>query len=261
MKSGISDYSYDILCELSQYFDIDVFIDNGFDAECLLPGNVKVYKHYDFAEKVSEYGEIVYQVGNSLFHRYMFDYIKEFQGIVVLHDLNLHTVLDVLNGLRKGQRFLQYKKALQEDMTEAEMNSYINKRFSNFSGGALSKRTVNGFVVNYAKKTIVHSIYAKQSLLQKDIMRDIAVIPHYSKTVKEVRDKKSGKVNIMAFGFANPEKRIMPILKAFHHLIEDGNKTKLILVGEIYDGINKEFHNYVYKHALQDCVELTAIFH
>lgn len=258
IESGISDYSYDIICELSQYFDIDVFIDNGYEAKCSMPENVKIYKHYDFVDRASEYGEIVYQVGGSSYHSYMFDYIKEFQGVVVLHDLNLHGILDFISGLRKGRRFLQYKKNLQEDMSEAEANEYISRRLSNFSASSVEQNFVNGFVVNYAKKIIVHTAYSKRQLLEKDIMRNVAVIPHYARCLEKTQSQEKGVINFSVFGRMTSTKRIMPIIKAFRHLVEDVNQVKLILVGKLDYGLEKEYKDYLSRYSLQDMVELTG---
>lgn len=258
LESGISDYSYDILCELSKYFDIDVFIDNGYEEKCKMPQNVKVYKHYIFADRAEDYDEIVYQVGGSIFHSYMFDYIKEYSGIVVLHDLNLHGILDFLSGVRKGRRFLQYKEALQEDMSEVEANAYVCGRLSNFSGSFVEQNPVNGFIVNYAKRIIVHTSYAKEKLLSKNILRNIAVIPHYAKTLRKTQSTKSDIIKFALFGRMIYTKRIMPVLKAFRQLIEEGNQVKLILAGKLDESLEKEFYGYLSRYSLQNSIELTG---
>ena len=116
IESGIAYYSFNILMEISQYVDVDVYIDNGYMVDCVLPNNVNVYRHYDFLENSKDYDEIIYQIGNNKYHTYIFDYVKEFQGIIDLHDFNLHMLLDGLYGVKVGQRFNAYKKALREDI-------------------------------------------------------------------------------------------------------------------------------------------------
>lgn len=258
VKSGISDYSYDILGEISKYFDIDVFIDNGYEVGCVFPPNVRVYRHYDFMDKAEEYDEIVYQVGGSLFHSYMFDYIKEYKGIVVLHDLNLHGTLDAISGIHIGRRFLQYINALGEEMSEAEMNAYICRRLSNFTGSFVNENPFNGFVVNYARSVIVHSNYAKEKLLHKDATRNVAVIPLYAREINKYSNKKSDVTNFAVFGRLRNTKRIMPILKAFNRLVRETTKVRLLLVGELQETLMQEYDAYVSKYELQEYVKLVG---
>ena len=64
LASGIADYSYDIICVLSQYYDIDVFIDTGYSPHCILPGNVKVFTHTHYRKNwiVNSWSDRIYKV-------------------------------------------------------------------------------------------------------------------------------------------------------------------------------------------------------
>ena len=44
IESGIAYYSYHILLEISKYLDVDVFIDNEYEADCEFPPNIRVYR-------------------------------------------------------------------------------------------------------------------------------------------------------------------------------------------------------------------------
>ena len=88
IESGISDYSVDIINELCKYFNVDVFIDDGYKATCNFGNNVRTYNYSKFINE--KYIDIIYQYGNSEYHYYMIDFIKKYSGILVLHDCNLH---------------------------------------------------------------------------------------------------------------------------------------------------------------------------
>ena len=77
VKSGIADYSYDIINEICQYFDIDVFIDDQYSTNACFAENVTVYKHGMFKNMHGNYKEIIYQMGNSDAHFYMYHYIQK----------------------------------------------------------------------------------------------------------------------------------------------------------------------------------------
>lgn len=259
IESGIAYYSFNILMEISQYVDVDVYIDNGYMVDCVLPNNVNVYRHYDFLENSKDYDEIIYQIGNNKYHTYIFDYVKEFQGIIDLHDFNLHMLLDGLYGVKVGQRFNAYKKALREDMSEIETMQYVCRRLSNHTRGAILENEINGFVVNYAKKVIVHNNYAKNKLLKKDITRNVDVIPLYVKLSSTPKKAKEiSPIIFAAFGHVQPSKRVIPILKAFERILKDGCDARFMFVGKLNDSFKREYDSYISKESLCGKVDLTG---
>ncbi|WP_042165731.1 glycosyltransferase family 4 protein [Paenibacillus gorillae] len=221
LKSGISDYSVDILNELSKYFVIDVFIDKNYKPDCHLADTITVYDHGKFKSRENNYQEIIYQMGNSEYHAYMLDYIKENPGTLVLHDYNLHGLLFHLVSTKENIE--QYKKYLYEDYDKEQVNRYVN----DFQSGKVPPRLYeipsNGIVTNYSNKIIVHSDYAKRLLLEKDIQRNVKKIESYAEikeldSIAEARTKlniNQDNIVLSAFGHIHETKRIMPVLKAF----------------------------------------------
>lgn len=232
IESGISDYSVDIIMELAKVYDIDIYIDCGYEATSVFPANVSVYPHYMFIDNVDKYDEIIYQVGNSRYHMYMYDYIQEFPGIVVLHDLNIHSSIYEEYGICAGSKFLKYREYALQDLSENEFNEFVKCRLMNMDSASLDATVLNGFVVNYAKKIIVHSNYAKAILQEKDAMREIAVIPLYSKIVRCINKNQSDTIIFGVHGIIAHHKRIVPIIYAFKKLLDDGYNVKLVLAGK-----------------------------
>ena len=74
IQSGISDYSEDIINELCLYCDIDVFIEETYNATPVFPPNVVIYSHKAYPSRRSRYADTVFQVGNSEYHFYMYQY-------------------------------------------------------------------------------------------------------------------------------------------------------------------------------------------
>ena len=103
VRSGIADYSLEILPLLGNGYDIDVFVDEE-SAGGERPGpsgsdrpnvsNVTVLGAHDFLWRHTRrpYDVIVYQLGNAPCHDYMWPYLVRFPGLVVLHGVRRSSV-------------------------------------------------------------------------------------------------------------------------------------------------------------------------
>jgi len=267
IQSGISDYSVDIIQQLAKHYSIDVFIDIGYTHNCLLPQNVNVYKHTQFYNKRSQYYKLIFQMGNNTYHEYMLDYIRKYNGVVVLHDCNLHGFLMAITCQKQNMK--SYKEMLSIDYNKDEIPNLIT---AIQSGRPVSDYIVNGFVTNFADVIIVHSNWAKKRLLLKNIEANVRCIHHYvqipnysfneSVEVKQSARKKlqipDESIVIAAFGFIQETKRSLPTLRAIRRVINEFPKTKMIYVGKITNEIEEDFYSYVGKYKLQDNVFVTG---
>jgi glycosyltransferase involved in cell wall biosynthesis len=264
VKSGISDYSLDIITELSNYFVIDVYIDKDYTHDCELPSGISVYEHSHFNVRKKQYDDVIYQMGNSEYHVYMMNYIKQTPGTLVLHDYNLHGLLYHIT-FNQGN-LEKYKKFLYEDFDKEQIDNYVEEVNSGKIPPNDYDLLCNGVVTNYANKIIVHSDYAKKLLLQKDIKRNVRKILSYARIeetveVKEIRRRlaiEQDKIVIAAFGHIHETKRIMPILKAFNNLSKQNDQIVLYLVGKPAPGIKSELEQFIKVNNLSNKVIITG---
>ena len=91
--SVIADYSRDLLPELAQYYRIELIVDQAEISDPWLLANFPVRTVGWFDEHADRYDRILYQFGNSEFHKHMFGLLKRHAGFVVLHDFYLSAVL------------------------------------------------------------------------------------------------------------------------------------------------------------------------
>jgi glycosyltransferase involved in cell wall biosynthesis len=91
-KSGISDYSAELLPELARYYDIDVISDLPEITDSWMQANFSKRSVAWFTENAGCYDRILYQIGNSPFHAHMFELLERHPGAVTLHDFFLSTV-------------------------------------------------------------------------------------------------------------------------------------------------------------------------
>jgi glycosyltransferase involved in cell wall biosynthesis len=88
-RSGIADYNAIFLPFLARYFDIDLFIDDYEVSDAFIKANFKIRSHQTYPKLADQYDAVMYELGNSEFHAYMFNYLERHPGIVGLHDAYL----------------------------------------------------------------------------------------------------------------------------------------------------------------------------
>ncbi len=92
IRSGVSDYSVRLLDELKHRYTIDLYHDAGYFPHIGFQSHD--FGCYDFRlfernARVLDYHALVYQMGNSPYHGYMYETLLRHPGIVTLHDLNI----------------------------------------------------------------------------------------------------------------------------------------------------------------------------
>ncbi|MDE5556643.1 MAG: glycosyltransferase [Ruminococcus sp.] len=264
LESGISDYSYDIIKELSNYCNIDVFVEETYNANCIFPENVSLYSHRSYPARYRNYKDTIFQVGNSEYHFYMYQYIKKYHGTVVLHDYNLHGAFyHYAVTLCKGNYDL-YKIFIDNDFPKCE--NYINALLNGSANPDLYGMELNSYLTDSADRIIVHSQYSRKKLLEKNISRNVTVIPLYAeifpltenKLIKVKNNFPADKIIISAFGGIHRTKRIIPLLKAFSELKKENDNIHLMLVGKPAPDIQSELENFITSENLKDFVTITG---
>ncbi len=91
-RSGIADYSLSLLNELRRDYRIDLYHDEGYAPDLgPLARHFGAFDHRLFARRarVLPYHAVLYQVGNSGYHGFLYDRLLTCPGIVTLHDFYL----------------------------------------------------------------------------------------------------------------------------------------------------------------------------
>ena len=92
--SGISDYSEELLPHLARHWDLDLFVDG------YVPTHPATERHriidcdeVDPVPLLADYDAVLYHMGNSNSHDYIYDTLMLWPGLVVLHDLSLQHLM------------------------------------------------------------------------------------------------------------------------------------------------------------------------
>jgi len=270
MKSGISDYSLDLLPFLLKYCDIDLFIDDYEVQADFIKYNCNIYNYRLFEDMYEQYDEIIYQFGNSEFHAYMYDIALKHSGIIVLHDFFLSGLVNYIAcTTNKNELFLDaLVYAHAEKGKEAKKNLLASKVTLT---DCIKKFPLNKQILDNAKAVIMHSQYAID-LIEKyynnsyNTVKINQLIKLPSEQTVEKKDYYKEKLNlkdsliISAFGHIGETKQYDFILKSMikEKFFEKYN-IKLLFVGEFSDPLYKrEILNIIKKYALTQRVVITG---
>ncbi|MGE5756432.1 MAG: glycosyltransferase [Planctomycetaceae bacterium] len=92
LRSGISDYTARLIKYLAEHYAIDVYRDVNYVPFLELQNNdFGCYDHRIFERlaPARDYRAVLYQMGNSPLHRYLYDRLDRWPGLVTLHDFSL----------------------------------------------------------------------------------------------------------------------------------------------------------------------------
>ncbi|MDB5907149.1 MAG: glycosyltransferase [Massilia sp.] len=91
-RSGIADYSAELLPELSRHYDIDVIAPQHELSDPWIKANCTLRSVEWLCAHAGRYDRVLYHFGNSHFHQHMFGLLDQVPGVVMLHDFFLSGV-------------------------------------------------------------------------------------------------------------------------------------------------------------------------
>lgn len=92
-RSGIADYSAELLPALSRHYEIEVIVAEDHVADPWILENCPRRSVEWFRRNPGRYDRVIYHFGNSSYHEHMFALLEEIPGVVVLHDFFLSGVI------------------------------------------------------------------------------------------------------------------------------------------------------------------------
>jgi glycosyltransferase involved in cell wall biosynthesis len=241
-RSGIADYSAELLPALAAHYDIDLVVEqpelNALPANSFLQQRSAAW----FLEHGDEYDRVLYQFGNSAFHEYMLALLERHPGTVVLHDfflsgLQAHRELVMGKGPKWAMALFESHgwHALERRAKASDMTPVIHEFPANFD------------VLREAQGIIVHSPVSKalaEEWYGPGAADDWALIPLLRVAMPLNREQARAELGlgekdflVCAFGLMGPTKMNDRLLRAWQQsaLAKDAN-CRLVFVGENHPG-------------------------
>jgi glycosyltransferase involved in cell wall biosynthesis len=243
LPNGIADYSYELLGGLAAHFDCTVVVEDG-SIGTLAPAGVTVITETEYRLRAASLASLLhlYQLGNNRDHIYILPYLQSCPGLVVLHDLTLHYLLDqAAMGVDDVARYI--------DALEAEHGAaglVLGEQFRRFGlreNNLFFDMPMTGGVIRSSRGIIVHSKYGAVKVRARCPSAPVTVVPHqYSPPPPdEIQDAANVRRELgvadsdllfMSLGFASRAKRIDSAMRALAAIRDRLPPFKYVIAGE-----------------------------
>lgn len=160
-RSGIADYSAEILPELAKYYDIDIISNQAAMSDLWISENCSLHNSQWLLDHATEYHRVVYHFGNSPFHQHMFELLRRVPGVVVLHDFYLSDLVAYLDmsGMQPGA---WAKELYNAHGYLALGESFADRGSADANRHAVKKYPCNFDVHKHALGVVVHANYSRK---------------------------------------------------------------------------------------------------
>lgn len=242
-RSGIADYSAELLPELTRWYEVEVIVAQPEVTDAYIRANCPIRTVDEFRARAGHYDRVLYHFGNSSFHEHMFALLEEIPGVVVLHDFFLSGIQahSEVHGWRPhawARALLDSHgyRAARERFTEADTAEVVWRYPANLP------------VLQGSLGIIVHSEFSRKLAVHwygEDAATDWAVIPLLRSPTQAI-DREAARqmlglreddLLVCSFGLLGPHKLNHRLLDAWlaSPLAKDP-KAHLVFVGEHHGG-------------------------
>ncbi|MBK4733381.1 glycosyltransferase [Noviherbaspirillum pedocola] len=265
-RSGISDYSLELLPELSRYYDIDVIVEQDSVSDPWIRANCGIHTTQWLENHADRYERVIYHFGNSAFHQHMFRLLDRISGIVVLHDFFLSGVVahmdvtDYAPGFWGRSLYESHGyPAVQHRFTAADSADVVWHYPSNI--GVL-RAAIGVIVHSEASRTLARKWYGPSSASDWCVIPHLRV-PHYGLARSETRHSlglTDHDFVVCSFGLLGPMKLNKRLVDAWlsSKLAEDP-RCILVFVGANQDNdYGNDLVNTIRKSGKGDRIRITG---
>ncbi|HEY6805348.1 MAG TPA: methyltransferase domain-containing protein [Pyrinomonadaceae bacterium] len=259
-RSGISDYSEELLPHLAEAADITLFVD-GFQ-----PNNRELVSQFPILDyrrqrsllrQLDQFDAVVYHIGND--HRYhtgIYEAMKQRSGIVVFHDFALQ---EFFLGLARERNDL---KLYLDEVEQCHGKLARDEAASSLDRGSLPailnrpiEFPLNQRIARAAEGIIVHSDWSRERFETIAPNIPITRIAMPVKLPEGRPPQANGVVQIATFGLITPGKGIEQALRALAQLKQD-HRFHYTLVGETNSFF--DVRDLIRRYGMEDFVEITG---
>ena len=265
-RSGISDYSAELLPELARHYEIDVVVAQEAISDPWIKANCLVRTVKWFMESADTYDRVLYHFGNSAFHQHMFELLEKIPGVVVLHDFFLSGIVAHMD----THGFVP--SYWVSELYSSHGYPAVQNRFAaKDAAGVVWKYPCNFSVLQNARGVIVHSensrrlakywygLSAGNNWIQIPLLR--------APSIKSDKSKARGSLNfaeknfvVCSFGLLGPTKLNHRLLDAWlNSALAKDESCLLVFVGENESGgYGQEFLKKIRKSGLKKRIRITG---
>ncbi|MDA8188482.1 MAG: glycosyltransferase family 4 protein [Dehalococcoidales bacterium] len=260
-KTGIADYSEELLPYLAKHAEIDLFVDGYTPTNPYIVHNHAVYDYLLFEKMWWErkYDIALYHMGNDPCHEYIYRTLQQYPGITVLHDFFIHHFIAHIT-VGKGN-----KDEYLHEMAYSHGERGVADARRALAGDVpfpvwdypLSRR-----VIDASRGIIVHNQFCFDGVRTMNSTVPLARIYHAMETPKaEAEARESLGLDpaafvVASFGLVTPQKRIDVALRSFKQLLAHVSNVVFLIVGRISE--DSDVKPLIEELGLNDVVRVTG---
>ncbi|RLC46019.1 MAG: hypothetical protein DRH70_06325 [Candidatus Coatesbacteria bacterium] len=241
IRSGVANYCHNLLPKLKELVELDIFIDDYDTDDEAITSQFEVMNYLRFEERLGSrrYDAIIYELGNDAHYKFMYHYIFNFPGIVVLHDFNLHP-----------SRASMLRASADEETYRRELEACVGPKGSEIArlvcageqfNALLNTFPMNEKVLRSSRAVIVHNPYVKR-LVEKAAPETPAYLvnmglPQPGRALG--RGEARRRLNlpqsnfiVLNPGFVGPHRKPEVVIDGFAQFVKKHPKSMLIFTGE-----------------------------
>lgn len=266
IKSGISDYSEELLEYLTGFGRIDLFIDD------YQPSSSWLYEYFDIRNyreilengSASDYDISLYHVGNNDNHAYIYSTCLEYPGMVVLHEPVLHHF--VFSQTVGNNRVGDYLREL-DYCYKSERVRIVKATLEDRDENSWYEYPLVDRLVDSSLGIVVHSEFARRIVLAANPKARVRKIPHHyappapnhirsRELVREILGFRPDDFLVGFLGYMTSNKRIDVLLRVLASVRDQGYNVKVLLVGKLLPGCDAV--RWIEEYGLDDNVLVTG---
>ena len=188
--NGIADYFSEQIPYFSRTTSVTVVLENEHPDPIGIAANVSVLRLEEYMWRQAEFACVphIYHVGNNPDTQYMLPVLLSKPGLVVVHDLNLHYLVDLTN-LAKGDK-KGYELALTNNYGEA--GKTIGRQLEQFGWKGQfmpHELMMNASIIMAAERILVHSKYSADKIAALGHNQVCTVPHHFSPAARKYQPK------------------------------------------------------------------------
>ncbi len=261
-RTGIADYTADVLALLSPTHEIDVFHSQDDVDTSRLPAAIRLHRAATLVERHRQrpYDAAVYQMGNGPDHDFLYDLLPRVAGLLVLHDLVLHHArarmfLDspAARAYAQNPADPARREAARPDLEayRAELAYAYPDRAARLFEAQLG--TVGSLLpyayplfrlaVESSRVTAVHNAFMAEAVRAEvpdaatlRVAMPVTAVPVPAGTVSALRARlglAAGDFVVGSYGLLTPEKQIETVARAVARAAVHVPRIRLLLVGPV----------------------------
>lgn len=239
VRSGIADYSLDLLPHLAALADVRLIRLEGQPVD---PAIERSWPMADMRETGADGRLPLYQMGNNRYHIAVLDLAMRLPGVLTLHDVVLHhLLLDLTLGRNEPSGFWDYKARLTRDHGWMGEAAALAKRWNAWGDAPIFELPAHRALLRRQRGVLVHSEWAAAFLDEEELDVPVRAVP-MGIPLPAAADEAAGRELrcrfglpldqpvLGSFGFQTPIKRTVSAVRA---LAAPGlEAVHLLIVGE-----------------------------